>query len=99
MPKVIPKKFLLPGGMRQLRVEHVTGKPSLAKINNPALGTYVKMVDAPSYWAIWLNANGDFTLGTYIKLLDNGCISRVTLHPDGTETVFKVIGDDDGTFD
>ncbi len=44
-------------------------------------------------WALWLMANGDFTNGTFIKLEDNGSISRVTWHPDGSETVFQITED------
>jgi hypothetical protein len=41
-------------------------------------------------WMIWLTANGDWSLGTYISLNNDGSIQRVTLHADGTESVFEV---------
>jgi len=41
-------------------------------------------------WMIWLTANGDFSLGTFIRLHHTGRIERVTLHPNGTETIFEV---------
>lgn len=44
-------------------------------------------------WCLWLMANKDFTYGTYILLSDSGDINRITLHPDGSESIFNVIGD------
>jgi|TARA_R110002110_G_scaffold201454_3_gene412477 hypothetical protein len=41
-------------------------------------------------WIIWLTANGDWSLGTYISLNNDGTIQRITLHEDGTESVFDL---------
>ena len=41
-------------------------------------------------WRVWLTANGNFTLGTFIQLCPNGVINRVTLHEDGTESIFRI---------
>ena len=38
-------------------------------------------------WMLWLAHNGEFTEGTFLALTDDGNVSRVTWHPDGTETV------------
>ncbi len=70
MTRVIPMKFLLPGGLKQLRVEH-----------------------SDDGWMIWLNANGNFTLGTFLELSNDGNISRITWHPDGSQTKFEVSED------
>ena len=41
-------------------------------------------------WCIWLMANGEFTIGTYVKLCDDGQVLRITLHPDGSESIYEV---------
>ena len=45
-------------------------------------------------WRVWLTANRDFTLGTFIQLCPNGVINRVTLHADGTDSIFRIDSDD-----
>jgi hypothetical protein len=54
----------------------------------------LRVEQAPGSWNIWLTANKDWTCGTFIELCSNGSIKRITWHPDGTETVFEVTGDE-----
>jgi len=76
----IPRKFTLQTPIKVLRVNREHNSIRSA-------GDY--RVE-PSYWRIWLTANGDFTLGTFIQLLDNGKVNRVTWHEDGSETIFEM---------
>jgi hypothetical protein len=76
MNRPFPLKIGLPGGLRQLRMEKVPDD---------------EIYDESFSWIIWLGANADFTLGTFIKLGGNGTVQRITLHPDGTESIFDVI--------
>lgn len=48
------------------------------------------------HWAVWLTANGDYTIGTYIALYDDGHIDRITLHEDGTQSIFRLKDRQDG---
>ncbi len=80
----IPQRVPLQSPIRQLRVEH-TPRWEIE------WGEEVP-IDA-GYWCIWLTANKDFTLGTFIKLCHDGKVLRITLHEDGTETVFEVRND------
>jgi hypothetical protein len=41
-------------------------------------------------WMVWLAANGDWTVGTFLLLTVDGKITRVTWHPDGSETRFEL---------
>lgn len=42
------------------------------------------------WWSLWVHANHDFTQGTMYRMHDDGHMDRVTLHPDGTESVFDI---------
>ena len=85
MTQVIPLKIHIQSPIRDLRVsKHETyiEKESGFKIADCNL------------WRVWLTANRDFTLGTFIQLCPNGVINRVTLHADGTDSIFRIDSDD-----
>lgn len=42
-------------------------------------------------WQLWTAYNPDLTHGTYFALFSNGECSRVTIHPDDTETVISLV--------
>lgn len=44
----------------------------------------------PSYWKIWLHHDLQMQHGTYLALYDDGCIERITIGRDGTETTERI---------
>ena len=65
--------------------------PKRVPLQSPIRNLRVEYIN--SGWRIWLTANGDFTLGTFIDLEHYGHMRRVTLHEDGTESIFDITGD------
>lgn len=69
-------------------------RPIPLKFPLPSALKQLRVERSKTSWRIWMMANGDYTLGTFIELLDDGRINRVTWHPDGTDSIFEVINDE-----